>query len=478
MDRYDVVIVGSGFGGAIPAFRLAQAGRKVLVLERGRRSTSRDFRFSWDPRYLQTIQKFYLSADFQVAFQTGMGVGGGSVVYAGAMLRSPSEVFDFQDTDGTRLWPASMTRTTLDPYYDAVEQLMGVRQALWTEVPKAGGVFAKMLDAMGLTCDRVRFPYLSCRQCGFCEAGCHYDANRSLLFNYVPAAEQLGAAFLTGTSVTGLEPSNNGYNVHYTDAFGSARIVWGQVAVLAAGAIETPALLLRSANALGLTNPHVGQHFGNNGDVPWYWALPEGKFPSFALYKGRNNAAMITYAFWDEHRISIHTGCGPPAVFSALDVHRDAPGALSWGLEHKQLMTALYQGRLVGGIAIGLVHGEGQITIDSGGAPQISFPMTSELQAYTDRVIGVAQQIADANGAEVLRMGRDGVPLGGAHPMGTCRIGDDPARAVCDPGGQVYGVEGMFVSDASTLPGGTGVNPALTIAANAERIAAQIIART
>jgi len=336
-----------------------------------------------------------------------------------------------------------------------------------------------MLDRIGRSCDRVRFPYVDCVQCGFCEAGCKFDRNRSLLHNYLPAAENAQAVLQAEARVQTVEPFDSGWRVRWLDSGGALRESWGRIAVIAAGALETPAVLLRSAASLPGLSAHVGQHLSNNGDVPWYWMLPEGAFPSFSLYKGRNNAGVITYGFWSEHRLTIHTGCSPPALISALDIRRDVPGALSWGLEHKHLMGDLYRsGRMLGGIAIGLVEGDGEVRIDSGGAPSIDFPMTERLKRYTDRVLGVARQIAEANGAELLRIGADDAPLGGAHQLGTCRMGGSASQGVVDSGGEVFGASGLFVSDGSTLPGGTGVNPALTIAANAERIAAEILRRT
>jgi choline dehydrogenase-like flavoprotein len=245
----------------------------------------------------------------------------------------------------------------------------------------------------------------------------------------------------------------------------------------AAGAIETPAILLRSRADLPDLSPHVGKNFSNNGDVAWYFALPEGhRFPRYRLWAGRNNAVMITYAFWDEHRITIHTGSNPPGVIAAVDIARE--GGLPYGLAHKRLMRELYPSRLVGAIAIGLAPATGEVTIDGRGNVHVSLPLTPELGAYMDRVIGVARQMAAANGAEILRTAREGYERGGAHPLGTCRMGDDPRESVTTPEGEVRGTPGLFVTDASTLPGGTGANPALTIAANAERIARRIVERT
>ena len=102
--------------------------------------------------------------------------------------------------------------------------------------------------------------------------------------------------------------------------------------------------------------------------------------------------------------------------------------------------------------------------------------MTEHLAAYIDRVAGVGRQIADETGAKLLRTADDGYEHGDAHPLGTCRMGDDPEFAPCTPFGELRGYPGLFCTDGSSIPGGTGVNPANTIAANAERIATWLVA--
>ena len=207
------------------------------------------------------------------------------------------------------------------------------------------------------------------------------------------------------------------------------------------------------------------------------WVLPE-HYPDAHLFMGRNNAGMITYDFWEEHRITIHAGAGPPALFAALDVVRDdgeAPSA-PLGMGFKRFMKDHYPDRVISALAIGLVDGVGQITVDPDGMLQFDLPMTEHLAAYIDRVASVGRQIADETGAKLLRTADDGFEHGDAHPLGTCRIGDDPDRAPCTPNGELRGYPGLFCTDGSSIPGGTGVNPALTIGANAERIAAWIVA--
>ena len=477
MEHVDVAIVGSGFGGAIPALRLAQAARSVCVLEQGPRFAPRDFEQSWSFRAQARLFVTYQSTDFKVFFRYGRGLGGGSLTYAAAMLRTPSACFDYRDASGYRVWPASVTRAALDPHFAEVERQMSITRASWADVPRAGGVFATMLDRMGLTCDRTMYPMVDCLQCGFCMTGCRFGRKKHLGTNYIPQAEALGARFLTGCKVHHVQKDGQGYVLHYHDERHVQRTLGADVVVMGAGALETPAILLRSAEALGDLHPQVGKNLNNNGDVALMFELPDS-LPAAHSHMGRNNAGVITYAFWDEHRISIHAGAGPPALFAALDVVRDdgQPPAVPLGLGFKHWLHERYPDRVLSTLAIGLVDGEGEITVGDDDLLRFTLPMSEGLRAYLQRVAGVGRAIADANGAHLLRTAGDSFEHGDAHPLGTCRMGDDDGRAPCTPQGELRGHPGLFCADGSSIPGGTGVNPAHTIAANAERIAAWIVA--
>lgn len=467
VESFDAVIIGSGFGGSIPALRLAQNNKKVLVLEQGGINTEKTFMQSWNPKYMLTMNQILPSDDYAVFYRSGMTLGGSSVVFSGLMNRSPSEVFQFVDNTGYKIWPDAVNRTVMDPYYEMVEPMMQIRQATWDEVPKTGGMFAKMLDNMGLTCDRANFPYVNCRQCGFCEAGCIYYAKRSLMHNYIPQAQTLGVEFRIGSRVRTISSSANGYTVNYFDRHGSQVQAQGTIVILAAGAIYSAEILLRSKQYLPSLSDQIGRNFNNNGDLVFGFSLPEG-LPSVEYYKGRTNAVMMTYAFWYEHRITIHTGAGPPVVFAVLNIHE--PGKYGWGLDFKHWAKSVYPSKLILCVIIGLVTGEGYVYLNKD-TPTVHFPLTKSFTKYMDKVVSIGDSIAKANNAILLQTRANGYMYTANHTLGTCRIGDDPARSPADPYGQIRGYPGLFVSDASSIPGGTGVNPSLTIAANAERIA-------
>lgn len=480
MENFDVVVIGSGFGGSIPALRLAKDGRSVLVLEQGERLTEKDFRMDWSFFNQARLFQTYSSNDYTTIFRYGKGVGGGSLTYAAAMLRSPSEVFDYTDKNGYHVWPQSVTRSVLDPHYEEVERMMQVTRASWADIPKSGGVFAMMLDNMGLTCDRAMYPIVDCKQCGFCMCGCPYGRKKHLGHNYIPQAESLGAIFRERSKVSHMEKDGDGYTVHYRDPHHVRRSVRGDLVLMAASALESPAILLRSQPYLGgELHPQVGRNLNNNGDVALGFLLPES-FPDSNIFMGRNNAGMITYAFWEEHKITIHAGAGPPALFAALDVVRDdgeIPN-IPFGIEFKHFLKENYAKHLISALAIGLVDGEGRITLtsnDLSGSVQFDLPYSDSLSSYIDRVASVARGMAKANGAKLLRTADHTFEHGDAHPLGTCRIGDDDEKAPCDPNGELRSHPGIFCTDGSSIPGGTGVNPAGTIAANAERIADYLV---
>lgn len=476
MTDPDVIVVGSGFGGSIPALRLAQDGRKVLVLEQGELLTTRDFHQDWGFKAQARLFTTYSSKDQTVIFRYGRGLGGGSLTYAAAMLRSPSEVFAFRDRTGYDVWPASVGRKELDPHYATVESMMEITRASWSDVPKSGGCFAMMMDKMGLTCDRCMYPIVDCLQCGFCMCGCPFGRKKHLGLNYIPAAREAGAEFRTGCRVHHLEPEGDGYSVHWEDEHGVEQSAASDLVLLAASALESPAVLLRSTSHLKDLHPQVGQNLNNNGDVAMMFVLPES-FPDAWLYMGRNNAGVISYAFWDEDRVTIHAGAGPPALVAALDVVRDdgAKPDVPLGLDFKRFMKSHYPKRVISTLAIGLVDGEGSISVNSDDLLEFDFTMTESLKAYMDRVAGLGRRIAEETGAKLLRTADDTFEHGDAHPLGTCRMGDDEDAAPCTPNGELRSHPGIFCTDGSSIPGGTGVNPAHTIAANAERIAAWIV---
>ena len=163
-ERFDICIVGSGFGGSISAFRLAELYRaagqtpSIVVLDHGPRHQHTDFRQSMDVENLSKIYGLIQGQGAQIL--VGNAVGGGSNFYLAASLRSPSETFERRDhrpDDGPdrRMWPQEIDRTALDPFYKRAERALRVKRPSWKQVAKSGGLWAATLDRAGHTCDRV-----------------------------------------------------------------------------------------------------------------------------------------------------------------------------------------------------------------------------------------------------------------------------------------------------------------------------------
>lgn len=274
-ETTDVLIVGSGFGGSITAYHLAAGGAKVTVLERGPWLNSEEFDHDF---------KFGSSATRVFDFVVGDGmsvlggncVGGGSVVYFATMPRAPRFVFERHGSIGRRMWPAAIDRDALEPWYDRVAEALPVTPTSWDEVPYIGGVFAAACKAAGHTANPSPSAVDTslCTNCNWMMSGCRFDAKRSLLLNYLPAALSHGAEIRPLHEVQKITKLDTGdYRVHYNtidevdyrQQTGSGTID-AKIVILAAGTAATPVILQRSEPELGRMPHAVGRYFSGNGE--------------------------------------------------------------------------------------------------------------------------------------------------------------------------------------------------------------------
>ena len=326
MPDFDVIVIGSGFGGAITGCRLAQAGYKVLILERGRRWSFEEKHKNFFPREFSDVDRWFWDnkdpvkhhgwIDLRVfpgmSVAQGAGVGGGSLIYANISVEAPAHAFE--DRPGLRPWPKAIRKSELQPYYDTVARVMKVqklppgqwsaRTHLMKEAAKAIGHedrfdtvelavnFNSSLSFDPSSPDRPKRDPNSirkneygvlqgeCYHCGTCDIGCDVNARNTLDTNYLPLAEQKGAEIRDLHIVTNIAPTGSGYTVHYERidrperprGSCSARLV-----ILAAGSLGSTELLLRCRDAtgsLGKLSPQLGQHWSSNGDflTPAFYA--------------------------------------------------------------------------------------------------------------------------------------------------------------------------------------------------------------
>ena len=481
MEELDVVIIGSGYGGSTLAARLAAAGMSVLVLERGQRKEPEDLRQSDDPRYILEVIELVVTSK-NIGYRTGQLVGGASISMDGAHFRIPRQSFALRDGDDRRYWPEEYSRELLDPYFKIAEDMLEVRQFPWAEIPKAGGMFAQLLDNAGASCERARMNYTDCLQCGFCSQGCIYDKKRSVLQTYIPLAEQHGAEFRPLATVDHIAPAGTGYDVFY-DHDGAARTVFGQRVVVAGGGIHSPALLLRSTPDLPALSEQVGKNFNNNGEHAFIGILPP-EFPGiddYYCYMGMDNSGMMSFHWFEEEGFTIHPGGGfEPTVFagafSAPD--HDVLPARGWGMEWKRFVESVYPHRLIGFSALGLAPSHQSVVIKDDGTPDMAERDRTAIDAYLDRLELLMAEVGGISDVTVIpAVTRENAGTTSAHLLSACRMGDSAATGVVDADCRVFGYENLYVCDSSVIPHSIAVNPALTISAIAERIVAGMIAR-
>ena len=504
-EKFDVVVVGSGFGGAITAYHLAAGGASVLVLERGPWLTGDDFDhdFKLGSSYTRI---FDFTVGDGMSVLAGNCVGGGSVVYFATMPRAPGFVFERHGSIGRRMWPAAIDRAALDPWYDRVSEALPVTPQAWHDVPYAGGLFAAACAHAGRTANPVpsAIDKPKCTNCNWMMAGCKFDAKRSLLLNYLPAAVANGAEIRPLHEVQRLtRTADGGYRVHYNLVDGTdyrvsspGGTVEAKLVVLAAGAGATPVILQRSAAALGTMPDAVGRYFSGNGerlntavinderarevlgldrgDGQAYRAHQIGKGPCVASWD-KLDARLPEYS-----RFSLEQLYFPPGLGTILAQVPGATGPSWFGREKKDMLREWQSWLTVFAMTEDDNEGVFGPPPATGNAERIAQQMLGRgalsYQPTANTRRGWAQSDADVKDilerdgiARVAPWSNDLVGAYTVHPLSSCRIGDDPATSALDDRHELRGHPGIFVTDGSAVPGALTVNPALTIAALAER---------
>lgn len=510
-ETADVVVIGTGPGGAIPGYYLAAGGAKVVYLERGPWLKTEEFTHDLQVGTYTRIVDLIQGEGMTVV--AGNCVGGSSVVYFAAALRAPSFVFSRRGSVGRRLWPRSITRSSLDPWYDRVEQTLPVAQQTWNDVPYAGGLFAALCRNAGWTCNPVpvAVDLGSCTNCNWMLSGCRFGAKRSMLLNYLPAALAHGAEIRPLHEVQTISPAQTPgyrYRVSYTQVDGSDyRLVEGagtieaKIVVLAAGAMGTPVILQRSAPLLGGVPDAVGKHFSPNGDHVSMALMDEDKIGSVlglqrspgvayeALPIGKPIGSM-SYDRMDPHRVEFSRYGLQQIYFPPItDILAEdgVPGEPVWFGVDKRTMSTEWPSWLT---LLAMTEDDNEGVFGppppTGSFVRLAPAASVNTLSYTPNehtLNGWRQSDADLkaiverNGlGQHLAWSGSGNQLS-AHPLASCRIGDDPTLSACDDRHELRGSPGIFVTDGASVPTSLTVNPSLTIAALAERATSAVIDR-
>jgi cholesterol oxidase len=499
MADYDVVIVGSGFGGSVSALRLTEKGYRVGVLEAGRRftpetlpKTSWDLRnFLWAPRLgLRGIQRITLLKDLVVL--SAAGVGGGSLVYANTLYRPPPGFFADPRWAGITDWAAELA-----PHYDQASRMLGV-----TEQPTmtpSDEVIRQVAEDMGVGPTFRRTPVgvffgepgrtvpdpffggagpdrTGCIECGDCMIGCRVGAKNRLDLNYLYLAERAGAAVHPSTRVTAIRPDDGRWRVE-TDR---GPFTAGEV-VLAAGALGTQSLLhaMRDTGVLPRISARLGALTRTNSEALLGAQAP--RVPERPYSRG----VAITSSFHPDEQTHIEPvryGPGSNAMGLLSTMLVDGGGRLPRPLRFvaqivrhpsvfvRSLSTRRWSERTI--IALVMQTGDNSLTVRRTRrgrlttGPGHGAPNPTWIPVGHAAVRRIAEKIGGFPGGTVGDV--FDIPMT-AHILGGATIGDSPETGVVDGYHRVYGHPGLHVIDGSSVPANLGVNPSLTITAMAER---------
>ncbi|GAA2359961.1 oxidoreductase [Catellatospora methionotrophica] len=505
VESTDVLVIGSGFGGAIAAYHLAAGGARVVVLERGPwlEADEFDHDFKLGASYTR-IFDFTIGDGMSVL--SGNCVGGGSVVYFATMPRAPRFVFERQGSLGRRMWPAAIDRDSLDPWYDRVSQALPVTQQSWEKIPYGGGLWAAACDHAGRTANPApsAVDVSLCTNCNWMAAGCKFDAKRSLLLNYLPGATAHGAQIRPLHEVQKLTRNDDGgYRVHYRivddedyRVLHDAGAIDAKIVILAAGTAATPVILQRSEDDLGPMPYAVGRYFSGNGERLNNAVFDDDRVrevlglsrPGGAAYEAYQIGRGPTVASWDKldgslpefERYSLEQLYFPPGLGTILAQAPGVDGPAWYGVPKKELLQQWKSWLTIFTMSEDDNEGVFGPPPPTGNANRFSQQMLGhnslQYRPTANTLRGWA--LSDADVKDILE--RDGLAkvapwtndLVGAytvHPLASCRIGDDPRTSALDDGHELRGHPGIFVTDGSAVPGALTVNPALTISALAER---------
>jgi choline dehydrogenase-like flavoprotein len=489
----DVCVVGSGAAGSVAAAELAASGQNVLIVEAGTEWTGPDY----DQHELTGMQRLFREGgaagtrDLSMSLLAGACIGGGTTVNWQSCFRTPDNVREeWARVSGCDFFTADSFSESLD----AVWRRIGASTDE-SEINENNNAICRGAKALGYHWDTIARNSLGCdcTQCGNCMFGCRVGGKQSAVNTYIVDAIRSGARVIAPFSVRRLIQSGGkatGVAGIVRDPDGRQREVkiLARRVVLAAGALESPALLMRS----GVRSPHLGRHLYLHPTVAvtGLYAHP------IEAWRGPPQT-IVCDEFSD-----VSKGYGYRIEAAPAHPGLSAVG-IPWGSarEHRRDMQRVKFAASF--IVLTRDSTSGRVRITRDGEPYFDYRLGSgEKKLLKDGMVNAARLHFAAGAERILTLHAsplvwdravDGasiekfyrriaaaptspnrLPLFSAHQMGTCRMGVDQARAVCDANGAVFGLKGAYVVDASLFPASSGVNPMVTIMALARYVAKAI----
>ncbi|OZC84710.1 cholesterol oxidase [Rhodococcus sp. 06-412-2C] len=510
MSDYDVLIIGSGFGGSVAALRAVEKGYRVAVLESGRRFEDDELpKTSWRLRkYLWApalgcygVQRIHLLPD--VLVMAGAGVGGGSLNYANTLYQPPAKFFEDPQWGSITDW-----QRELNPYYDQARRMLGVETN--PTITASDKVMKEVAEDMGVgdtftsTPVGVYFgdrgktapdPFFGgagpertgCTECGSCMTGCRVGAKNTLVKNYLYLAERAGAQVLPLTTVVDVRPNDAGYDVVTRRTGGKLRrkekTITADQVIFSAGTYGTQKLMLaaKEKGSLPRLSDRIGSLVRTNSEAVLA-ATARGREVDY------HEGVAITSSFHPDdhtHIEPVRYGKGSNAIGLLQTVLSDGGGkmprvlkTLGVALRHpgaavRSLSVHRWSERTV--IALVMQTDDNSLELGSKkgpfgrrltSRPGAGDPPPQWIPQGHTAIRLLADKIGGDPGGSIAEIVN--IPMT-AHFLGGCAIGDSPKTGVIDGYQRVYGYDGLHVLDGSAVSANLGVNPSLTITAQAER---------
>jgi cholesterol oxidase len=516
--RYDVVVVGSGYGGGVAASRLARMGKRVAVLERGREFVTGEFpgRFPDLRGEMQVrgrnmrigpptgLYDIRFGADMHVL--VGCGLGGGSLINAGVALRPDPRVF--RDS----VWPGQIVQDGLidEGYARAARWVRPARDPVAAAQTKykalegasgalgQGPVAAPVVVSFEECVNPAGIAQPACTRCGDCCGGCNVGAKNTVALTYLPDAVRHGADLFTHARVRHVSRGDDGrWQVHFERLDGAGNAAPASVAadmvVLAAGTLGSTEILLRSRHQGLAVSDQLGTRFSANGDIIAFGygakvpvnAIAIGHPPKVdGIRVGACVSGQIEIVDDDNlaKSLTIQEGVLPSALAPILPVLFIPNGRLLGAL--KSLVAGVYKGPFAGlqtFFAVSHDSASGRLVLEDDRVT-VAWPGARDEPVY-QRLDAALEKLVRAAGGTYVKNPLAGTMMGHqpatAHPLGGCGMGSERGEGVVNHKCQVFDGragtgsadvhEGLYVMDGAVMPRSLGVNPLLTITALAER---------
>lgn len=485
----DVLVIGSGAGGAVAAYELASAGKSVIVLEAGPYVPSSEFTedFAKAMDHLYQDKGAQANKDGDLLVLQGRCVGGSTVVNGCVAFRTPDHILaDWQKKFGL----TNLTVEALDPYFSKVESNLGIHVNAEHEINRNSSVIRDGCQKLGISWKPFKRNIRECALTGHCLSGCATDRKQSMLVTYLPWAIQKGARIYADTKVTQVLAEKGQVTGAVAEVIDpvtglkkAGMVVKAKVVIMAAGAVQTPLLLQKSklANSSG----QVGKNFACHPSLmvvaeyaddihPWRgallgvyvdeWAHPDkGGFILEAGGAGPVELSAVTQPGIGKPFVDYMGNLKKHAGIVTL-IHDHNVGEIHWDDDKKRIDYSLapqdFPAMKAAIKAAAKVH-------FAAGAKKVHVPTVQH------RVIGKPDdidQVVDAivNDPMTFRMVS-------YHPQGTCRMGVDAKTTVVNPLGETHDVKNLFITDASLFPTSIIVNPQVTVYTLASYISDNIV---